>query len=198
MCSLLLVALLIGTRSTAVDILRHHPSQENVVVAYFYFHYQDHPKQTAIQVLRTLLKQVVSTLDNVPSGLRELYENCTSRSINPDLPAIVEQFLACCRDFGRVCVMLDGLDECDDSQQPHLVSIIRELLTQPSLRVMLTCRLYLPVVESLSRTGLCINIVAEDADIRTYLSSRLETVEFLSQELKRQVVDVIAQGAEGM
>lgn len=94
--------------------------------------------------------------------------------------------------------MLDGLDECDDSQQPHLVSIIRELLTQPSLRVMLTCRLYLPVVESLSRTGLCINIVAEDADIRTYLSSRLETVEFLSQELKRQVVDVIAQGAEGM
>ena len=150
-------------------------------------------------MVRTLVKQFVSQLGAIPSALQELYEDCTGRSItHPELSVLVDQLLATCLRFDRVYVILDALDECEDSNQETILEMVHGILTQPSVRVLLTSRLYLPVVQPLLRKAICMSIEARDGDIRTFLRARLERVSYLSQELKHQIVDVIAKGAEGM
>ena len=166
-------------------------------VLFVYFDYQDRFNQTAIQVLRILLRQIIAQLDAIPSSIIDLYEECTSRDTPLDLSNVLEQFTSCCRHFDSVYVLFDAFDECDDNQQEQIRSLIEELLLQPSLRVMLTSRPYLRALQKLSETALVIPISAQEPDVREFLVSRLDGA-LLPQAFKNEIVDTVAQGAEGM
>lgn len=77
-------------------------------------------------------------------------------------------------------------------------SLIDEFMRHSSLRVMLTSRPHLQTRSLCPEGALRITIHAQDADIRTYLSSRLEKASYLSQEFKKDIVEVIGDGADGM
>jgi hypothetical protein len=181
-----------------IDYLRLHFQHQNVAVLYIYFDYQDRQNQKSIRILQTLLKQVVSQLDIIPSELVALYEECIRRNTSPDILTLLEQFLACCQEFDSTYVLLDGFDECDDSQQEQILSLIHKFLRQCSLRIMLTSRPYLHRLQTLFESSLLMEFKAEEEDIRKYLSTRLEKIRYLSQDLKSEIIDVITRGAEGM
>jgi hypothetical protein len=180
-----------------VDYLQDQCRANRSAVLFVYFDYQDRFNQNAIQVLRMLLKQIIAQSDLIPSSIVDLYEECTSRDRPLDLSDILEQFTSCCRHFDSVYVLFDAFDECDDSQQEQIRSLIEELLLLRSLRVMLTSRPYLRALQNLSETAIVIPISAQDPDVREFLVSRLDGA-ILPQALKSELVDTVAQGAEGM
>lgn len=105
--------------------------------------------------------------------------------------------MRCANLFDTVYVLFDAYDECDDTQRKHILALIREFLGQSSLKIMLTSRsqiLRLPMSPDFTQ----VMIKAEDADIRTFLSSRLEDELYFSPEFKKDIVEAISQRAGGM
>ena len=124
-----------------------------------------------------------------------MHEDCTNRATPPDFLAMLNEFRSCCSDFECIYVLFDALDECEDTQQERILALVDELLSISSIRIMLTSRTH---VQTVPASANVIDIKAEDSDIRIYLSSRLQGVRHLTQDLKEEVVEVIARGAEGM
>lgn len=130
--------------------------------------------------------------------MSNLYEECTSRDITPELHVFLQEFKSCCAEFDSVYVLMDAFDECDALQQGPILSLVREILLQPSVKVMITTRPYLQNLNTLSESALDLEIKACDGDVRVFLASRLKGVQYISEDLKSRAIDVIAQGAEGM
>jgi hypothetical protein len=162
-----------------------------------FFDYNDRRKQTPVGIIRSLLKQMVSPFDAVPREIIDLYERCTSRATDPDLSTLLEQFYTCAERFDTIYILFDAFDECDDPQQKKILTLIHEFVAHKSLRIMLTSRTHLQRVPRLPESIL-ITINAEDADIRAFLSSRLEEESYLAQEFKDDILEALSQGAEGM
>ena len=194
------VVSLLTSRSIAIEYLCSFSQQQNIAVSYIYFDYNDRQHQTPLRILRSILKQVVSQLDTVPLHIVKLYEHSASRTSNPDLLTLLGQFTTCVNRFDIVYLLFDGFDECENNQQKDILTLIHEFLGHISVKVMLTSRSQLPRLPRLPRLAefAHLTIKAEDTDIRTFLSSRLEAEPYLSQEFKNDIVEVISQKAEGM
>jgi hypothetical protein len=95
-----------------------------------------------------------------------------------------------------VYVLFDAYDECDDTQRKHILTLIREFLSRSSLKILLTSRSQPTRLPFPDFAHLVIK--AHDADIRTFLSSRLDEERYFSQECKNDIIDFISQGAGGM
>jgi hypothetical protein len=163
-------------------------------VVYTFFDYNDRQKQTPVGIIRSLLKQIVSPFDTVPREIIDLY---ASRATDPDLSTLLEQFYTCAERFDSIYILFDAFDECDDSQQKKILTLIHEFVLHKSLRIMLTSRTHPQRVPRLPES-IFITINAEDADIRAFLSSRLEEELYLAQEFKDDILEALSQGAEGM
>lgn len=70
--------------------------------------------------------------------------------------------------------------------------------SQQTIRIMLTSRPYLHVLQSLSESAIIIDIRANDDDVCMYLTTRLERVRFISAELKNEIKERLSPGAQGM
>lgn len=128
----------------------------------------------------------------------DLFEDCITRDVEPDIHALFQELKSCCAKFDSVYVLLDAFDECDTSQQGSILSLVRELVFHPSVKAMITTRPYLQGVHALSEMALVVDIKARDTDVRAFLVSRLQSVQYLSESLKSEAIEVISGGAEGM
>lgn len=145
-------------------------------------------------MLGSLLKQVISHQDDIPLELTELYDT----SITPlNRTTLLTQFMSACAQFDYIYVVVDAFDECDENQQEEILLLIDELLSRPSLRLLVTSRPHLRRLKSLPNSAL-MSVTATDEDVRTYLSSRLQQVGYLSQDVKNKTVEAISQSAQGM
>ncbi|KAL8686847.1 MAG: hypothetical protein Q9218_006823 [Villophora microphyllina] len=87
----------------------------NVGFAYFYFDFNDQQKQTIDGVLRSILKQLSSQKDSLLEQVHELHEQCDTTSPQPATAAVVEALLTIAKRFQDVYIVVDALDECQDS-----------------------------------------------------------------------------------
>lgn len=179
-----------------MDHLKECFPKETVAVLYIYFDYQE--SHTAVQVVRILLKQLVAQLDVVPFGFVKFYEECINGNATPHLASFLGHLVSYCAQFESVYILFDGLDECEDIQQDQILSVVQELLRQPSIMVFLTSRPHLQRLRNLPVYGVIMEIMAKEDDLRTYLCCRLETVRLVSKDLKHAIIDSITRGAEGM
>ena len=149
-------------------------------------------------VVRGMLKQALGQLEVIPLPVQRVYEESLAKATFPDPATLIGQLMACSGQFETVYIVLDALDECDEDQRIDILSLIDELLGNPSIRIMVTSRHHLQRVQPIRCPPLYMDINADDGDIRTYLWFHLERQEILSPGLKKEIVEVISQGAEGM
>jgi hypothetical protein len=97
------------------------------------------------------------------------------------------------RQFRRIYVLIDALDELDTELRPAFLSFIRRL-SQLSIKTMVTSRPHVKLMES----GLCLQISATDSDIKQYIKYRLNKKIQLSSDLKTEVLEALNTGADGM
>jgi len=151
-------------------------------------------------VLTSLLKQVISQLDVVPSAVEKIYEVSIATNTKPDRSTLLQQLILCAEKFRTVYVLLDALDECEIQQQERILAIIDDLLRQSAFKIMITSRPHLRWFHSLPESSIRLEIDAKDVDrdVHTYLSSRVNRERFLVPTLKSKIVETISQQSEGM
>jgi hypothetical protein len=166
-------------------------------VVYVYFDYKDQQNQSYINVLSSLLKQLVLQIERVPSELRDVWISSLSKHQRPAGSSwLLELFTAVSKQFTATYVLVDAFDECHPSQQENILAAVEKLCQENKIRVMLTSRHYLQSLNSLP--AITLTISANNTDVKKYLSSKLEKEKFLNQELKEKISLQISSEKSGM
>jgi ankyrin repeat domain-containing protein 50 len=187
-------------RSLVIDYLRKLTGKW-LGVAYFYCDYRDPDQQTAVNVVASLLKQLLMLQNTLPIPVTELFERYDREKMQAQLEELECIFSLACREFRRSYIVIDALDECDTRNRKSILGFLKKL-GKWSASVLVTSR---PHSQDIGRS-LCpcseIIIEASDTDIRKYLAHKIDEdddiADLLDETLKQEVIRKIADGARGM
>ena len=147
-------------------------------------------------MVRTLLKQILVSLDWIPSNLERVYDDCCSRLKSPDKEFLLRQLLSTAANFSSVYILLDALDECSPGTLEETITLIR-LFKESGFKVFCTFRPNLIDLGDRLDVPTIHSIGAHDEDIRNYLSIRLTNEWRHAKSFREQIIDRLAKNAEG-
>ena len=191
--------------STAIQlVLRHRGSDFNVGIAFFYFTFNDESKQDVSAMLRALLQQLSSQLQDGHVDLARLHESYQTGT--PPSPVLIEHLRRLIQRFHQVYIMLDALDESPRNGPRGYVLDALETMRKWGLRglhLFVTSRdepdirdsLDLPATQQIRmrNTGV-------DKDITDFISGRFDADRRLRKVLpyRDKIQEILAKRADGV
>ncbi|KAK5064961.1 hypothetical protein LTR84_000796 [Exophiala bonariae] len=188
--------------SIAIDHLHNFTVQSNRRVVYFYFDYKLQSDQTPLNVIQTLLHQLLSKFTHVPAQAVELSQAIAKREELPGWDKLTSIFLKICNDTQDVFVVLDALDECDKvANRGPIVKFIQGIKASKA-RLMVTSRPYPADVTEVLGSCPQLLIEASDSDITAYVQDRIacnpQTARMIDDSLKDKIIHTITSRSGGM
>jgi len=191
--------------STAIQsALRHRGSDPNIGIAFFYFTFNDESKQAVSNMLRALLLQLSSQLQDGHADLTRLYDSYKVGT--PPWPVLIEYFRRLIQRFHQVYIMLDALDESprNESQEYVLnaIDMMRKWSLQ-SLHLFVTSRDEPDIRDSLD-LSVTQQVIMQDAgidqDITDFISGRFNVDRRLRNWLpyRDKIQEILAKRAKGV
>ncbi|KAK4465324.1 hypothetical protein QBC42DRAFT_248642 [Cladorrhinum samala] len=168
--------------STVID--RIHDMLQNETrqgLAYMYAEYKESDNQSTRQILRCLLKDLGTrrrrTTLQLPVAIQQLYEKCQRLSKSPSEEQILGTLQSVIKEFERVFIVVDALDELPIPSQAGICDALYDLQIKTSrINLFATSRrneeieaLQLFAQESCAK----LEIKARSDDIEIYLEGRL-------------------------
>ena len=203
-------ALKLWRRSNLVDNLMGSAPAPPVPasdIVYYYCDYADHRTLQLDRILGSLLKQLFlnhQIPEHIESQLLQIYGGGTRSPAEKELSDILCSSIALRSD---VCLVFDGIDECEKKIQQEMLKIFRRLasIKQCNFKIVLTCVEEGPVAHHLYDAS-CVQIspkaTAEDitAFITSSVRSRIENgdLRIRNSELEQEIVSELVLRACGM
>ena len=186
-----------------IDYLKQAISEQEIGVAFIYCNYKEKAIQTTVNLVASLLKQLAQTQSGIPSKLRSLYEQHIGRNTRPTLVECSELLHAELTAYSKAFIIVDALDECDETSGTRRDLITQLLRLPPNISLMITSRNVPSIQHKLSH--FCrLEVRASDADVRTYLERRIEREERLARHveadpaLRHTILETIMKKVKGM
>lgn len=195
------------TSSIIIDYLERNQGQNNpgVAVVYIYCTYNEQKKQTAVNLMGSILRQLVnklySTRAELPYEIITLYQFHAPTSTHPTLNDYYNTIRKVARAFERIFVVVDALDECAESDE--LCSRIQGLLSIGNFCFLATSR-PLKSIDEFFTDAAHIEIYATETDVRRYLDSQIQSKPRLRAHVRKnpglscEIIDKITQKTQGM
>jgi len=192
-----------NTSSLVVDSLCDQVGGEDIAVAALYYDFSAHQEQTIINVMGSILKQLVGR--GIPKHIREVFQKgkgeIGGRGLRlADLMGMLRIAIASLR---QVFICIDALDECLPKHLPELLKSLGDIVREsPTTRIFLTGRPH--VKEDIQRyltMVIVIPISPNKDDIRNYLKMKLDgdtDPEAMSDDLRADIVRVILEKTSDM
>jgi len=143
----------------------------------------------------SLVKQLVSYVDEILPELYRIYKTLRSRDKSPDLEDLLQALRAASKALRTSFIVFDALDECEKEQRYILLDFVHRLSTS-DFKIFATSRPHLRDIEEFFDQKPKIQIVSQTQDIRTYLNKRMDRER--SPGLKSEIVDTLAVSANGL
>ena len=194
-------------RSLIIQDQIEGPGVSTTKAIYFYCDYADLPTLQPANVYRALLQQLFfkglmteGTINTVVETLKENVHGLSEQMLTNMINAAVQS-------CGGLCVIVDGLDECERNVQEAITSTLCHLVTIDNtiVKVLVTGRDEAYLLKRLSSfSRLHISDHASKADIRSYIShaivSNLSSGDLFlrDQALKDEIIARLAEKAQGM
>jgi len=113
-------------RGTIVDVLRTDvKSDPSIGLAYFFFTFSELEKQTALNMLSSLVAQLFHCLTTTPEGLKAFYFRNPEK---PSLRTLLKLFETLLKEFTRTFVVLDALDEVATYERETLLLLLHQMV----------------------------------------------------------------------
>ena len=194
--------MLIARSSLVIDHVQIRLEPTTQAMTFFYFDYQTPKMHTPGAVSASLLRQLSSQLSSIPSSLRLLYDRHKSEEacgFSRELAAILLNTAAC---FDWCWVIVDALDECLSSADRKAVMHLLASMEGPNVGIFISTRPHCAPAIGTFRHCQVLAVEACTDDIRAYCGSVVDsndiTTELLDHRLREQVLDIIADHAQGM
>jgi hypothetical protein len=118
--------LMIYLSSFMVDYLRELQKDIDSVAAWYYCSWDEEQAQTPMHFASTLLRQLCSKLDSVPSSVNELYQRTKNEVKDQawfsDLQDVLHRVV---KTFTRCFLIVDALDELPTQQRAGLLAVVQ-------------------------------------------------------------------------
>ena len=191
--------------STAIQFaFRHRGSEPLVGIAFFYFTFNDDSKRDESGMLRALLLQLSSQVQNGEADLTRLYHSYKD-GVPPSL-VLIEYLRRLIQRFNHVYIALDGLDESPrDGPRENVLDTLNDMRNWsiPGLHLFVTSRDEPDIRDSLDlyfEQEMKMRSVGIDKDIADSISARLDTDRRLRKWLphRDKIQDVLTNRAQGV
>ena len=125
-------ALLISwdNRSLVIDNLCDEATEEDTIIACFYYDFAARNEQSPIHMLGSLLRQVVSGLEVIPQAVAQGFRN-EKKAIGGrglQVPGILKMFRQTDASTRRTFVCVDALDECVPEHRVVVLESLGQIL----------------------------------------------------------------------
>ncbi|SJL04705.1 uncharacterized protein ARMOST_08075 [Armillaria ostoyae] len=180
----------------------------NIAVAYFYCEHDQTSKIDPLNILRTILYQLISVLPANSLEIKTLTQ-CVLLATFSDLKVLLNIVL---EGLGRSYIVIDALDECPAVALQHLLPVLVPLSSKASILV--TTRSNAPLIQRAFEGRVqSIAVTARDVnpDIEQYIRQRIVTVDEADRDrdfgpvievrdlsLRNEIVETLIKNAEGM
>ena len=177
---------------------------ENVAVAYVYCSFKSRDEQRTVDLLLTLLKQLVQKRSLLPKAIKSLYANHKKERTRPSLSEITKALRDVTASYSRAYFLIDALDECQAERREFLNEVLG-LQAQTAANIFATSR---PVhdIQSTFRDCTKLEIRAHEEDIRSFVRKRVSMLNVVISEdeigdkkpLQDEVTNAITDVVDGM
>lgn len=188
-----------------IDHFRALRQTTNHGVAHVYFDYKEQEAQRPVQILSSLLKQLVSQLPlNYPTSTTVLYDRLRPQNKRPTIEQLYTALIAASKLFPRVFLVFDALDECEPGARTELLPLFKRM-GKDGISIFLTSRPHPEdIQDSLTINGAVkIELLAQAEDVVFYIQERIEKnqrARRLVQQAncKERIISELVACAEGM
>ena len=201
--------MLIGnkTSSLVIESLRERTSGENIVVLFLYCYYQAQKDQSAVNMIGSLLSQIAFGATQIPPEIQRTFELKQRGRQGLRLPDMVKLLVKTVSSIERVYICFDAMDELLPGSRSELLRALRGIIRDaPNIRLFLTGRPYVrgELDKYLTKGAHTIPIVADQGDIATYVSRKMEDDEddgdpaLMPEDLRHDILKTMLEKASEM
>ena len=163
--------------SLVVDKLCDMAGERNIAVSCFYVDFAAREEQSPVNILGSLLKQIVGGLEKVPDEISRMFQDQKKVIGGRKLlvPEIVK-LLQTVTPFRHTFICVDALDECVEKHRPEILDSLRKILDKsPNTRIFLTGRQHIrgEVDRHLGERAIVLPVKPNRDDIVGYVRMRL-------------------------
>ena len=190
-----------------IDSLRENTDGENIVVLFLHCDYQTQKDQSAVNIIGSLLSQIASGATEIPSEIQRSFEMKKKGRQALRLPDMLKLLVRAVSSIERVYICLDAMDELLPGNRSELLRALREIIRDaPNIRLFLTGRPYIrgELDKYLTKGAYTIHIAADQEDIATYVSRKMEDDEddgdpgLMPDNLKNDIMKIMLEKASAM
>jgi len=187
------------------DIQKHSKQnqEENFAIAFVYCDFQQRAQQKPVGILASLLKQLIQKLPSVPESVKLLHKehkNNTSASCpNTDISKALQSVAS---DYARVFIVIDALDEFQDSKS--LLPEIFKLQSNTGANLFITSRPEKDIQKEF-QGSIPLEIRARHEDLKKYIDRRTLDLDIfqdedkeLKEEIRVKIKNKVTDAVNGM
>jgi ankyrin repeat domain-containing protein 50 len=186
-----------------VNYLERSFEGENVAIAYVYFSYKELEDQTDVNLIASLLQQLVQRKPFISDDVSSLYYHHIEKRTRPTLGEWCKLLNSEVNQLSKVFIVIDALDECSESNgtRDSFLAEVRKL--QPAVHLFITSR-HTGSIEHEFEKAAHLEIRANDADVRKYLEHRTANEPQLVRHIKKDpalretIINSLVEKAKGM
>ena len=186
--------------SLVIDKLCDEAGEEDTAVMSFYFDFAARNEQSPVNMLGSLLRQLVSGLEKIPEsvvqGFQKQKKGTGARGLQ--VSGILEMFQAI-TTTKRIFICVDALDECVPEHRMVVLESLRQILQgSPNARIFMTGRPQVrgEVEKRLDGAATFISIQPTEDGVVKYLRDKLKsdtTPEMMSSALEAEILKTIPE-----
>ena len=171
------------------------------MLAYFYCDFRKVSKQNATSLIGSVIWQIANQKPTMPKDVEDFF-SAGSGDGPPKLSGLIGLLRHLLRRIPKLAIVVDALDECEESLQPAVLETLRELSGLSNVNLLVVSRDQLNIklhLEGLPSLGIQKKDVAKDIEL--YISHEIERngkLKRLSSCMKCEIIDALVKGALGM
>ncbi|KAL7924052.1 hypothetical protein ACQKWADRAFT_319904 [Trichoderma austrokoningii] len=189
--------------SYIIEALQKQSRGSDLGIAYVYFSYKDIETQTPVNVMASILQQLISDKQSFLSDLKNLYAQHIKEGTRPSVADIMSLLQDIALSYSKVFIIIDALDECTDADDVRFI-LLTELKKLQHRMCLLVMSRPIPDLEELLEGAIRVNVEASLIDVKNYLQQRLESTRSMQRHLaeepslREKIISVIVQKIKGM
>jgi hypothetical protein len=188
-----------------IDHLNEKRIADGYGVAHFYFEYQEQKQQTILEVVASIVKQLLSQIPlfRFPQEVQAIF--AAKKSQCPMVDDLIQMLLSILARFSRVFIICDALDEMHrHSQRDHLLPLFHRM-KDSGIALFLTTRPHPADIQDSFGSASIMELTPDKNDVRRYVEGRLfddvsfqDVVQKGADNLHDRTVTAIVDGTAGM
>jgi hypothetical protein len=186
----------------AIDQLMKSVHSSSHGVAYVYCNYKAREEQDVSRMLAAILKQLVQGQPSLVGPVERLHKQHAERGTRPSFDEIFSALRDVLAHYSTVHIVVDALDECQDSDgtRRRFLAKLRDLQTGQDVRLMTTSR-FIPEVVDWFNEALKLEVQASEDDVKRFVAGQICRLPKCIQRdpaLQEMVQKKIVEAVDGM